>query len=94
MDLKFYPAPQAEDYRVFGNTAFTAGRISYILNTRPKKDKADLAKARGGSRGVIDELIVKLIINTGIRASELCNLNIGDLPARHGKDCIRGSTCR
>ncbi|MBA7486331.1 Tyrosine recombinase XerC [subsurface metagenome] len=52
------------------------------------KDKADLARMRAGSRGVIDELIVELLVNTGLRASELCNLNIGDLPARHGKDCI------
>ena len=52
------------------------------------KDKADLARMRGGSRGVIDELIVELLANTGLRASELCNLNIGDLPIKHGKDCI------
>ena len=52
------------------------------------RDKADLARMRAGSRGVIDELIVELLVNTGLRASELCNLNIGDLPARHGKDCI------
>jgi site-specific recombinase XerC len=52
------------------------------------KDKADLARMRGGSRGVIDELIVELLVNTGLRASELCDLNIGDLPVKHGKDCI------
>jgi integrase len=52
------------------------------------KDKGDLARMRGGSRGVIDELIVELLVNTGLRASELCNLNIGDLPVKHGKDCI------
>jgi integrase/recombinase XerC len=52
------------------------------------KDKADLARMRGGSRGVIDELIIELLANTGLRASELCNLNIGDLPVKHGKDCI------
>jgi len=52
------------------------------------KDKADLARMRGGSRGVINELIVELLVNTGLRASELCNLNIGDLPVKHGKDCI------
>jgi len=52
------------------------------------KDKADLARMRAGSRGVFDELIVELLVNTGLRASELCNLNIGDLPIKHGKDCI------
>jgi integrase len=50
--------------------------------------KADLARLRGGSRAVVDELIVELLVNTGLRASELCNLNIGDLPVKHGKDCI------
>ena len=52
------------------------------------KSKADLARMRGGSRSVVDELIVELLVNTGLRASELCNINIGDLPAKHGKDCI------
>jgi integrase len=52
------------------------------------RDKADLARMRAGSRGVFDELIVELLVNTGLRASELCNLNIGDLPIKHGKDCI------
>ena len=52
------------------------------------KDRADLARMRAGSRGVIDELIVELLVSTGLRASELCDLNIGDLPAKHGKDCI------
>ena len=52
------------------------------------KGKADLARMRGGSRGVIDELIVEMFIGTGLRASELCDLNIGDLPVKHGKDCI------
>ena len=52
------------------------------------KGKADLARMRGGSRGVIDELIVEMFIGTGLRASELCDLNIGDLPIKHGKDCI------
>ncbi len=52
------------------------------------RDKADLARMRAGSRGVFDELIIELLVNTGLRASELCNLNIGDLPIKHGKDCI------
>ena len=55
---------------------------------RHVKDKADLARMRGGTRGVVDELIVELLINTGLRASELCSLNISDLPMKHGKDCI------
>lgn len=52
------------------------------------KDKADLARQRGSVRAIIDELIVELLINTGLRASELCDLNIEDLPVSHGKDSI------
>lgn len=52
------------------------------------KDKADLARQRGSERAIIDELIVELLSNTGLRASELCDLNIGDLPVSHGKDSV------
>jgi len=52
------------------------------------KDRGDLARMRGGSRGVVDELLVELLVNTGLRASELCALNIGDLPVSHGKSTI------
>jgi len=33
-------------------------------------------------------LIVELLVNTGLRVSELCNLNISDLPVSHGKPVI------
>ena len=52
------------------------------------KDDADLARARGSHRNVINEIIVELLVNTGLRAMELCNLNISDLPVSHGKDGI------
>lgn len=52
------------------------------------KDMADLARQRGSTRAIIDELIVELLVNTGLRASELCDLNIGDLPMVHGKPAI------
>ena len=52
------------------------------------KDMADLARQRGSERAIIDELIVELFSNTGLRASELCDLNISDLPVSHGKDSI------
>jgi site-specific recombinase XerC len=52
------------------------------------KDMADLARQRGSIRAVIDELVVELLCNTGLRASELCDLNIEDLPVSHGKDSI------
>jgi len=52
------------------------------------KDMADLARQRGSRRAIIDELVIELLVNTGLRASELCNLNIGDLPMSHGKDTV------
>ena len=52
------------------------------------KDMADLARERGSQRAVIDELIVELLVNAGLRASELCDLNIGDLPVKHGKPSV------
>ena len=53
------------------------------------KDKADLARMRGSQRAVIDELIVELLINSGLRAQELCDLDIRDLPSSHGKPVLR-----
>jgi len=52
------------------------------------KDMADLARQRGSARAIIDELIVELLANTGLRASELCDLNIRDLPVTHNKPCV------
>ncbi len=66
----------------------------YLSDTQLKrlrqyvKDMADLARQRGSARAIIDELIVELLANTGLRASELCDLNIEDLPVSHGKDSI------
>jgi len=66
----------------------------YLSDTQLKKlrgyvkDMADLARQRGSARAIIDELIVELLTNTGLRASELCNLNIGDLPVSHGKNSV------
>jgi integrase/recombinase XerD len=59
--------------------------IKRICNTQDYSINGELYI---GTRGVFDELIVELLVNTGLRASELCNLNIGDLPIKHGKDCI------
>jgi site-specific recombinase XerC len=63
------------------------------------KDMADLARQRGSMRAVIDELVIELLVNTGLRASELCSLNMSDLPMSHGKDAVwvrdgKGSVAR
>jgi len=52
------------------------------------KDEANEARRKGATRAVVNELIVALMVRTGLRAGELCNLNIADLPASHGEDTI------
>jgi len=52
------------------------------------KDMADLARQRGSQRAITDELIIELLANTGLRASELVALNIEDLPVSHGKPSV------
>ncbi len=50
--------------------------------------KSSDAKKKGRSRDIKNELIIKLLTETGIRASELCNLKIKDTPAGHGKNVV------
>jgi len=49
------------------------------------KDQADLARRKGNTRAIVDEMIVLLLLNTGLRQKELCSLDIKDLPVTHGK---------
>ena len=51
--------------------------------------KADVARQRGAMRAVIDEALVLLLVNAGLRVTELCKLNIGDLTIGRGKNIIR-----
>lgn len=51
--------------------------------------KADLARRKGTKRAIVDELIVQLLLNTGLFPSELCNLNIDDLITEQGRKYIR-----
>ena len=52
------------------------------------KSQADKARALGHSRPIIDELVVHLLDGTGLRANELCSLNLEDLPCCHKKDLV------
>ena len=52
------------------------------------KDQADLARARNSTRGVINEMVITVLLKSGLRAIELCNLRLKDLPTHHGKDVI------
>lgn len=63
------------------------------------KAQADIARHKNTSRAIIDEMIVMLFLNTGLRANELCSLRLRDLPVTHGKKMIfvragKGKTVR
>ncbi len=59
-------------------------RLLQYVNTR-----ADAARRRGTTRAIVDELIVLLMLNTGIKAGELCRLNVTDLPIDHTTNLIK-----
>ena len=52
------------------------------------RSQARLARTRGSRREVINEMIIELLLYTGLRAAELCDLKMRDLPLHHGKDVI------
>jgi site-specific recombinase XerD len=49
------------------------------------KARADRARANGTRRGVDDQALIEVFLGTGLRADELCQLQIQDLPYTHGK---------
>ena len=51
-------------------------------------EKAHLAKRKGTTRAIVDELIILLLVGSGLRARELCNLNLTDLPSNHNENTI------
>jgi len=53
------------------------------------RGKGDTARQGGGTRAIIDELIILLLIHAGLRAEELCVLRLADTPACHGKPQVR-----
>ncbi len=56
--------------------------LSYV------KGRADLARKRGTSRAVVDELIILLLARTGLRPTEVCTLKIEDLPPTNGEETL------
>ncbi len=56
--------------------------LSYV------RTRADLARQKGTSRAVVDELIVQLLAEAGLRPHELCALRIEDLPGTHGETAL------
>ena len=51
-------------------------------------ERAHLAKRRGTIRAIVDEIIILLLVGSGLRARELCNLNICDLPLSQHENSI------
>lgn len=50
--------------------------------------QADAARLRHRSRAINDEMIVLTLLNTGLRAGELCRLRIGDIPQASDKSLL------
>ena len=59
-----------------------------VVDIQGYQAQADLGRARGSKRAVIDELICLLLIEAGLRADEVCNLRLKDLPTYHNKDSV------
>lgn len=55
------------------------------------KAQADLARNRHGYRAVMTATIVDVLLNSGLRAGELIQLRMGDMPHCHGKLIINVS---
>ena len=51
------------------------------------KKSGDLARRRGSCRPIINELIILIMTNTGLRAKELLNLNIRDVCTTKSTEC-------
>ena len=54
------------------------------------KSEADEARAKNSylCRAVVNEMLIILMAETGLRASEICNLKLKNLPSYHGKPTI------
>jgi len=52
-------------------------------------ERVCLADARGSRiRAYMNQFIYEVLLRSGLRASELCDLNLEDLPGAHGKDAV------
>lgn len=67
----------------------------YLSGTELRKllshvqEKADVARRRGTTRAIVDEVLILLLLNTGLRITELCNLRIRDLVTEKGSNTIK-----
>jgi len=52
------------------------------------RQQGDIARQRGSRRAVVNQMIIETLLFTGMRAEELCSLQVRDLPLSHGKDVV------
>ena len=52
------------------------------------RKNATTARLRGASRAIIDELIVDLLVEAGLKPNELCDLCLRDTPARQAANTV------
>lgn len=50
------------------------------------KTAADEARRHGSTRAIVNEMLIEIMLETGLRAEEICHLELRDLPTHHGKD--------
>ena len=50
------------------------------------KNQAELARQRGSKRAIVNEMIIEFGLFTGLRAAEIINVTMQDLPGHHGKN--------
>ncbi len=55
---------------------------------RTVKKAAERARRRGSTRGLVNEMLIETMLETGLRAEEICHLQLRYLPTHHGKDEI------
>lgn len=51
--------------------------------------EAEQARQNGSRRGLVNWLLIELMLETGLRAEEICCLQLRDMPTGHGKDIIQ-----
>lgn len=51
-------------------------------------ERADASRHRGRRRNILNEFIIRLLTQSGLRSAEAISLNIEDTPAENGRDYI------
>jgi len=72
----------------------TSKSDEYLSDSQQKKllkfvkNQADQARQNGATRAVVDELIVMMLLDTGLRPKEFCNLRIQDVFLNNGESTL------